>query len=564
MFCTRWTRKLLAFPKSKGQRRPQAAQARRPIRLMLESLEVRLAPAADPTTVLAGNATVNYFGTNASPSITIPMAVNDNLGGTATSGTVTVSLIYNGSTPPPPVVLGTATVGPNGTALVNVPSGALPSNLQTGSYQLEETYAGNASFASSDAFGTLKVAADPTTVSVGDGTVNFANTLPFTIQVGVNSPNGTVNSGTVSVSLVSGNTVTPLGTATVSGGTATLSVTNPAALAVISTLAPGSYQLTETYNDVTNGQFDTSTAMGKLTVNSIPTVIHISDNVHIVTGSTSPFTIPLTITTPFGTASGGTVSLDLVSGSTTIPLGTATVGPDGTAAITVMGVPLSELAALPPGSYQLQVNYTSPTGSTLGSTSTITGFQISALPTTTLTPGNAVSTSQGGLTTIPVVVSSSTGLVNSGTVTISLVTPSGSSVLGSASVTNGTANVRVTIPSGLSPGNYSLVETYTDNTGTFLGSSGTGTLAVQPLNPIVAALELAVDAAGLVSMGNPGAINELQLFSDVFLHQPFPMSAPQLVHDIQTLFPQTGDLGLPALGAAMFLAQDLAIENPMT
>jgi len=65
-----------------------------------------------------------------------------------------------------------------------------------------------------------------------------------------------------------------------------------------------------------------------------------------------------------------------------------------------------------------------------------------------------------------------------------------------------------------------------------------------------------------VLLNNPGAIGELQWFSTLFLHQPFPASAPQLIHDIQTLFPQTGDLGLPAIRAAKFLAQDRVLENP--
>jgi hypothetical protein len=57
MFRTRWIRKLLAFPHVKGQCRRQAAQTRRPVRLMLEPLEERLTPSDATVTQTAGSYT---------------------------------------------------------------------------------------------------------------------------------------------------------------------------------------------------------------------------------------------------------------------------------------------------------------------------------------------------------------------------------------------------------------------------------------------------------------------------------------------------------------------------
>jgi hypothetical protein len=165
-----------------------------------------------------------------------------------------------------------------------------------------------------------------------------------------------------------------------------------------------------------------------------------------------------------------------------------------------------------------------------------------------------------------VVVSCPGGVANGGTVTISLVNGGTTTVIGSAVASNGVANVPVTIPAGLAPGTYTLVESYSGDAGC-APSSTSGSLtvspAIAPLTPGQAALEFAIDAAELASLGNPGALSELQLFSETILHRPLtPMN--QLIPEIQSLFPQTGDLGLPALATAMFLAQDLAAENPMS
>src|SRR6516225_7794378 len=88
MFRSRWIDKLLDPRRSQGRRCRQAAQRRRPVRLMLESLEERVTP--DGTMVIPGNATINFYGTSPSPAFTFPVGVNSPAG--TVTGNVTASL----------------------------------------------------------------------------------------------------------------------------------------------------------------------------------------------------------------------------------------------------------------------------------------------------------------------------------------------------------------------------------------------------------------------------------------------------------------------------------------
>lgn len=441
-----------------GRRRWQAAQLHRRVRLRLESLEDRLAPATSPTSVIAGDASITFYGNGPSPSFTIPAAVNSP-GGTVNEGSFTMQLL-DGSTvinlTSPPQGSGPVPVS-NDSAIATINPGTLPP-LAAGTYQVVETYTDTAAtplFSNSSGIGILTVTAAPTMVVPGNATITLGNTAPFTIPVGVNSPDGTVNSGSVTVSVVSNNTTTTLGTAPVSNGVASVSVSG----AALSTLPAGHYQLIETYTDAVGGSFSGSTAFGTLTVNPTPT------------------------------------------------------------------------------------------------------------PSTSLSLSGVASTTNGGTATVPVAVNSPGGTVDFGTVTISLVNGGTTTPIGSAAVTNGSASVPVTIPAGLAAGDYTLIATYADSTGHFGGSSALTTLTVQqvtaPLPPQVAALELAVDAAMLPLLSNPGAQGELQLFADVFLHMRVSTSVDQLIGSIQGLYPQTGGLGLDAIGESMLLADDLVAENPM-
>ncbi len=415
---------------------------------------------------------------------------------------------------------------------------------------------------------------------VGEGTITAPTsvvTIPtttygsFTITVDVNSSTTTVSGGTVTFDLVVGNQTIDLGKATVgANGIATLKVTDQAILKELASLKPGTYELVETFSG--SSPFAGCSTTTTLTITPTPTTIVVPGNINVTINNNTTYNITVNVNTPSGPATSGTVTLDLVVNGKTIVLGTGTVGPNGTVTVDVNGTTLS---SLPPGQYQLVVNFKPGSGSTNANGSTTTTLTIlpSAGPgdtTTTSTgtitiviPGNGISNFNGGTTTIPVVINGPSGPVSGGTVTITLLTPTGSEVIGSGPVSGGAAAVPVTVPPSLQPGTYSLLESFTDSSGTFPGSNAVGTLTVQPLNPLVAALELALDSAMIANMGNPGSVGELQMFSQVFLHQSVPTSLPQLLSNIQSLLPQTGSMLFPALQFAGFLDIDLPIENPM-
>ncbi len=405
----------------------------------------------DPTTVVGGSAGLNFYGAS-SPTFTITAAVNSP-DGTVNGGSVSISLVANNTTTP----IGAGAVT-NGSATITVPAGTLPPSLQTGTYQLIESYSGSSPFASSSGSGTLAITLASSSVVAGNASVNYYGSTPssaFQLTVGVNSPAGTVSSGSVSVSLVEDNTTTSLGTATLkANGTATLSV---ASNALPANLAPGTYQLIETYTDVAGGQFASSSGTGSLTVNSASTtVVPGSVTVNYFTTTSPQFTVTVGVNSPNSTVNDGSVSISLVANGSTTPLGSATVS-NGTATVTV---PTGTLPAnLRPGSYQLIETYSgsapfaSSTGT--GSLTELPQFNPINVPITHVVAGNGSVDTHGGTITIPVVVNSPAATVNSGTVTISLVNGSSTTVVGAAAVTGGSANVSVSIPAGLAPGNYS-------------------------------------------------------------------------------------------------------------
>jgi hypothetical protein len=176
VFRTRWIRKLLARDNSFGRRRRHITKTRKPVRPRLEALEDRVVP--DATTVIAGDCTCNFFGNTQSPEFIIPVTVNDTTsGGTATSGTVTINLTVNNTT----TVLGSAPVGSNGEADVTIDSGALPEDLQPGTFTLTETFTGSGDFDDSSANGTLTILALSTSVTPITVTIT-ANSTPSTTE----------------------------------------------------------------------------------------------------------------------------------------------------------------------------------------------------------------------------------------------------------------------------------------------------------------------------------------------------------------------------------------------
>lgn len=331
--------------------------------------------------------------------------------------------------------------------------------------------------------------------------------------------------------------------------------------------------------------------VGQNTITAPTTVVTIP-------GSTSSsFTISAEVSCSSAAVSGGTVTFEVVAGNEIIDLGTATVGANGVATLTVTNpTTLQELASLMPGNFELIETFSgnSPfAGSTTTTTLTITPEQ-----TTIVVPPNVNVTVNNNTTfNITVNVNSPSGPATSGTVTLDLVVNGQTIPLGTGTVgPNGTVTVNVngSTISSLPAGTYNLVINFNAGPGSpnangstvttltiqappsNLGPAATTTTpptgggpggGVSPapgaLSPMQAALELALDLAMLGNMGNPGSVGELQLFSQVFLQRPIPTSVPQLLSNIESLLPQAGPMLFPALSFAAFLDTDLPIENPM-
>ncbi len=143
-------------------------------------------------------------------------------------------------------------------------------NTPAGVYTLKASYSdpltGNwgGRFGPSDGSATLKInaAVSGTTLTAGNAALTESSS-PQTAGVVVllNSPNGLVDSGTVTMKLLQNGVPLSQASALVSNGSATVSLTIPAGLPA------GSYQLLQTYHD-DSGRFGDSSGFGSLTLAS--------------------------------------------------------------------------------------------------------------------------------------------------------------------------------------------------------------------------------------------------------------------------------------------------------
>jgi predicted outer membrane repeat protein len=178
--------------------------------------------------------------------------------------------------------------------------------------------------------------------------------------------------------------------------------------------------------------------------------------------------------------------------------------------------------------------------------------------------------------------------INGGTVAFNL--EQGSSLLGSstANVSSiGIASAAISLPANLPAGQYTITASYANSNGgpanphgTFT-SAATATLTIGQaptadppapsllspslsssspslsLPPQVGPWDLVIDVAALLLQGDSAALSELELVSNAILHYPLPTSLTATIEAIQSLYPQTGSLGLAYIAAGMSLAQEL-------
>jgi hypothetical protein len=218
------------------------------------TLVVNPASSTFPSTLTPGSASVTTSAS--SQSVGIAVLVNSP-GGPVNTGTVTISLLNNGV----PIATASNSVS-GGSTTVNI---TVPGGLAAGTYTLQESYhdAGG-TFLDSSAFGTLTVKANATSLTAGNASVPFSSKAqPAGVPVLVSSPSGTVNQGSVTVTLLNNGVPVASASNTVSGGSTVVTITVPAGL------ASGTYTMQEVYHDAA-GVFADSSAFGQLTIQTPP------------------------------------------------------------------------------------------------------------------------------------------------------------------------------------------------------------------------------------------------------------------------------------------------------
>ncbi len=420
------------------------------------------------TTTAAANQSAMYSAS--SQNVTLSASVTS-AAGTVNAGTVTFTVL-NGGTP-----IGTATTSGTVTTGNASVSYTLPVGTAGGTYTIQAVYNGSTDFTSStDNTHTLSVVGGTTTTSASSVSATYNSFLqPVILNATITSGGGTVNSGTVTFTVMQGATQigTTAGPATVSNGSATGIYTLP------SGTSAGTYTIVASYTGA-GGFTSSSDNTHTLTVNAASTTTTGSNQTATFSSSSQVVTLSATVTSAAGTVNAGTVTFTVLNGGT--PVGTATTSS------TVAGGSASANYTLPAGTpagvYTIDAVYSGSTNFT-GSVDTTHVLAVSGAGTITAA-SNASATYNANNTqsvTLTATVNSPNGVVNEGTVTLTVLngsTPIGSAAMGP--VSGGSASATFTLPAGTAIGSYTIQAVYTDPAGNFTTSNdGTHSLAVNPI-----------------------------------------------------------------------------------
>jgi hypothetical protein len=438
--------------------------------------------AATSTAVTNVNA---VFNSGAAQSVNLTATVTSSNGGVVNEGNVTFTV--NGLT-------ATGAVNASGVATASL---SLPAGFAVGTDTLTATFADatNANsavnFAGSTGNGTLTVFAAGTQTVAGSTTATFnSGTNSVTVVANVTSPNGTVNEGTVTFTLVNPNGANVTTSAAVSGGTASATLVLPPGFAA------GSYDINASFGDnTTNFAPSNSSVPGTLTLNAATTTVSVNNAV----GNFNSGAQQLVLTASVASTSGGTVNEGNVTFSVNgLPSVVATINNQGIATA-ILNLP----PGLAAGTYTLNASY-----SDVFNANGLVNFSASSTATnpgtvTLSTADSSTAVSNINVTFSPnaqsatlraVVTSTLGGVVNEGNVMFSV---AGQNL--AAAVVNGVATIGVNLPAGLATGGYSIIANYADltnanNTTNFGGSGGTATLTVAPLATSVNITRVAVNS----------------------------------------------------------------------
>ena len=415
-------------------------------------VQANISAVATPTTITAQAATAVYNTSNQgvvlTASVTGSPAVN--------SGTVTFT-IYIG----PKVVGGRVTANVvNGVATAN--NYVLPGGAGGGIYGIEAIYNGNATYSGSIDFASnLTITGAPTSTVASSSLIGVAAGQSVPLSATVTSPNGLVNQGSVTFTVLNGTTAVGIAQkGTVVNGVASVSYPIPAGTAA------QSYKIQAVYNATPSYLTSTDASLPAIFVSTSATTSAVAAPVGSFTFTKlASQTVSLTanVTSAGGTVSEGTAIFTILVGNQVVgsPVPVTVSGGQANATYTIP-------AGTPGSTYTVQVKYcgTANYGGSLDATQHVT---INAAATTTA----AVSVTGGiGLpVSLSATVLSPAGVVSEGTETFTIFNNGVQVGLPvSGAVVNGNATASFTIPSTLAAGNYIIQAVY-NPTNNFNGST---------------------------------------------------------------------------------------------
>ena len=377
---------------------------------------------ATTTTLAAAPASASL---GSSITLTATVTPTSSTGPVATG---TVSFVLNGAT------IGTATLNAAGQAVL------VTTTLPVGNDSITATYPGDANYAASTSTPvvvtmTAPLAATTTTLTTSASTVGFGNPVTLTATVSHSSGSASL-SGTVT--FLSNGAV--IGTAPVgSNGKATL---------VVSSLTAGSNSIQANFGGSTSYLFSTASAITVLVTSTATTTLSISTNTVIVLGDAVTLDALVASATAGGVTPTGTVSF---YSHGTVLLGTAAVGSNGHAILTVTSLPLgtNPLTAV----YGGEPAYPASTSPAVTLT-VLSAPNVGAVVTTTSTAATVVGDT---ITVVSTVTPNSSGPTPTGTVSFY----TNGTLIGTAPVqSNGTA---VLTTSALVVGTNAITAVYSGN-----------------------------------------------------------------------------------------------------
>ena len=395
--------------------------------------------------------------------------------GTVNEGTVTFT-----------VMSGTTTIGTPVT--VNVVNGSadgsysLLAGTSGGTYTVNVAFNGSTDYtASGSSTLSLLVKAAPTTIAAGIVATGFSTSAQsIGLQATVASPDGTVSQGAVTFTLFSGSTVigTPV-TVNVIGGNAAATYSLPPG-----TVA-GSYQIAALYA----GTVDFAVAGDNtrlLTVTRVGTTTTAASAASGYNSAAKTVQLTANVTSPAGAVNEGSVTFQVLSGTTVI--GSAT---SATVAAGVATVAYALPGGLATGStFSIQANYGGSADylASANSASSTSG----TLTIVKATPAVTATTDLGSFNPQTETIVAHATVLNGGTNvnegTLSFQVMNGTTAVGSpvvVPVVNGVASTSLTLPGGTPVGTGdSVVATYSGS-GNYLTAASTALITLAPIAPVI-------------------------------------------------------------------------------